>query len=141
MPSKHSTLCRDVVILSVSFAFTIAVACFILFHNLNNHQQNAKQIEKIVEMILDGKVKHMMKEKSQAFERKHGNLNDKHEDTGRNKRAIHDFGVQTNGKITLLLNKFTTFHSETLNSKQKVLSLSSSIQSFDQKWRKTTQRP
>lgn len=78
--------CRDAVILGISFMFTIAVACGILFYINNNQQRNVADIEKIVERIL------LAKNLPRNY--------DADEDEGsRNKRAVHEFRP-TKGEIS-----------------------------------------
>lgn len=91
--SEPPLQCRDLVILGISFMFTIAVACCILAYINNNQINNVADIQKVVEGILAEKF---AKNIPRDFERKRGHLVDK-EENSRNKRAI-DNGE----KITLL---------------------------------------
>lgn len=97
--SKFTIQCRDVFILSVSFAFTIAVACFVLFYIDNNHRMTATGIEAMVEKILDTRAAKLEAAKvPRDFERKRGYLDERHDDdNGRSKRAVYDYRHQTNG--------------------------------------------
>lgn len=83
MPSKLTIRCRDVVILLASFVFTILVACFLLHYVDNNQQQNALEIEKIVERILEDRLI-----KSSQTQ---GTIKVSSDESVRSKRAIHDY--------------------------------------------------
>jgi hypothetical protein len=97
--SKFTIRCSDVVNLCISFVFTILVACLILFYINNNQQQNAMEIEKIVESVLDARGLKLAPSEPQNVERKRGYL-DKNQDDDfpRKKRAVHDFKSQMNGE-------------------------------------------
>lgn len=97
---RFSIQCRDVVILSVSFLFTTAVACFILLYVNNNQQLNPIGIEKIVEKILNDRTAAKIEAAKipRDFERKRGYLDERqNDDNGRSKRAVYDYRHQTNG--------------------------------------------
>lgn len=83
--------CREAVILGISFVFTIAVACCILFYINNNQKRNVADIEKIVEGIL---VARFAKNAPRNYER--GYLEE--DQTSRDKRAVHEFRP-TKGEI------------------------------------------
>lgn len=101
--AKFTIQCRDVVILSASFLFTIAVACLVLFYINHNQRLNAIDIEEIVEKILDERaasaaVKVEVKV-PRDFERKRGYLDETQaDDNGRSKRAVYEYRHQTNGQ-------------------------------------------
>lgn len=98
MPSKFTIRGRDVVILCISFVFTISVACSVLFY-INNNQQNAMEIEKIVESVLDARGLKLAPNEPRSFERKRGYLDENQDDDSvRKKRAVHDFRNQLNGE-------------------------------------------
>lgn len=97
LPSRFTIQCRDLVILSVSFVFTIAVACFILLH-VHNHQQNVKEIEMIVARVLDGRA---VKQHSVDNERKRGYLEENEENDVRSKRAAYDSRLQSTGEMNV----------------------------------------
>lgn len=97
--SKFTIQCRDVVILSVSFLFTTAVACFVLLYVNNNQCINATGIEKIVEKVLDERAAKIEAARvPRDFERKRGYLDERQpDDNRRSKRAAHDYRYETNG--------------------------------------------
>lgn len=81
-PAKSTIRCCDVLILAISFLFTILVASFVvLYINHNRHQSNA-EIEKIVEKILSTKAS----DSDRFYERKRGDSRD----GDRQKRAVND---------------------------------------------------
>lgn len=97
---------RDLIILSVSIAFTITVACFILTHIKNYQTQSDVRVEHLVKKLLSQKLDDLEKFKSH-YERKHGDIND----SLRSKRAIHEFRVTNAGKA----NKINLFKDAKLN--------------------------
>lgn len=99
MPSKFTFRCCDVMILGASFVFTISVACFIIFYINNNQQQNAMEIEKIVENILNVRAAKFTANQPHHFERKRGYLDENHNSQDeRSKRSINDYR-ESNGKL------------------------------------------
>lgn len=86
---------RDLIILSVSFFFTLSVATFILIHIKNCQTQSDADIEKLVNKFLNQKIDDLTNQR----EREHG------EDDNynlRSKRAIHEFRVTNAGNILQL---------------------------------------
>lgn len=99
IPSTLTRRCREVAILGVSFMFTIAVACCILFYVNNNKHESAMEIERLVESILDARGVKFVKSETRNVERKFAYLDENQgDDSSRNKRAIHEFKLQGNGK-------------------------------------------
>lgn len=98
--SKITTIrSRDVVILCISFVFTILVGLSILFIINYNQQQNTLEIEKIVERVLVAREVKLARNEPRNFERKRGYLDEHQEDDyERKKRSIHDFRSQLNGE-------------------------------------------
>lgn len=97
--SKFTIRCCDLVILCLSFLFTISVACSTLFYINSNQQQNAVEIEKIVERILDSRNLKSAPSEPQNYDRKNGHLHGSQDDDYlRKKRAVHDFRSQLNGE-------------------------------------------
>ena len=98
MQSKFTIRYCDVMILVVSFMFTISVACSILFYINTNQHQSAMEIEKIVESILDARTAKSATNQPLYWERKRGYLEESDENQeGRSKRSINDYRQQTNG--------------------------------------------
>lgn len=97
--SKFTIECRDVVILCLSFVFTIVVACSILFYIHNNQQKNVIEIENIVGRILDARGLKLASSEPRNFERKRGYLDEQQDDDYlRKKRAVPDSRNQLNGE-------------------------------------------
>lgn len=85
----------DVIILIISFVFTILVATFTLFHINNNQQRNAMELENIIENILNTRAAKLdSTSEPRYFERKRGYLE---ENDGKSKRSINDYRAQSNG--------------------------------------------
>lgn len=136
--SKFTIRCCDVVILSLSFVFTISVACLILFYINKNQQQNATEIEKIVGRILDARGLKLAPSEPRNFERKRGYLDEQQDnDYVRKKRAVHDFRSQLNGEaceMRLRGQKLTNSYQKRNRRLWSFL-----IQNSDRSSRKTTQ--
>ena len=100
---------RDVVILCLSFSFTIIVACLILFFISENQQKSSVEIKEIVERILEARNLKSVKSDSKSYERKRGYLDDvQDEDSPRKKRAIHDARSTLNGEFQNKAKRSTT---------------------------------
>jgi hypothetical protein len=100
---------RDVVVLGLSFLFTIVVAAWILFFIERNQCKSANEIEKIVESILDAKGFKKAKSESKSYERKRGYLDEVQEDDlPRQKRAVHDSRSSLNGEFENEAKRSTT---------------------------------
>mgnify|MGYP003449693703 FL=1 len=77
---------RDLIILSVSFIFTLTVATFILTHIKKCQTQSDAEVERLVNKFLNQKIDDLISQR----ERTGDNL--------RAKRAIHEFRVTNAGK-------------------------------------------
>lgn len=80
---------RDLIILSLSFIFTITVATFIVTHIKNCQSHCDAEIENLVNKLLNEKFDDLRRN----YERKQGES-----DNSRFKRAIHEFRVTNSGK-------------------------------------------
>jgi hypothetical protein len=82
-PAKSSIRCCDVLILAISFLFTILVASLVVLYIKNNRHQSNEEIEKIVERILDDRIKRSSQDSY---------------DGGRQKRAVNDQRFRSTGE-------------------------------------------
>lgn len=90
---------RDVVILCLSFLFTIIVACLILFYLSENQEKNSVEVEKIVEKILDARGFKRDKNGWQSFDGEGENVDKtQEEDSLRQKRAVYESRSTHNGE-------------------------------------------
>lgn len=94
-PVKCKIRWCDVVVLFTSFVFTIAVACCILLHVNSNQQANFSEIERIVEKILVERESLAPQSDATSDEKKQ---NARGDESARNKRAVHEFAVPSNGE-------------------------------------------
>lgn len=93
-PAKCKIRWCDVVVLFTSFGFTIAVACCILMHVHGNQQANLLEIEGIVERILVERASLAPQREATNDEK---NENTRGDESTRNKRAVHEFTIPSNG--------------------------------------------
>lgn len=91
-PEKVTTgKCRDLVILGLSFSFTIIVAGCLLLYIEKNQCKSEKEIESIVQRILEAKSVKKVESEKRSYERKRGYLDKVQEnDSPRKARSVHD---------------------------------------------------
>ncbi|CAG9810132.1 unnamed protein product [Chironomus riparius] len=85
IPQKRSSCC-DFLILSISFLFTIFVACLILIYVHTYQQQHQMEIEKLIQKSIDERILNL-KRNPQFYERKRGDFGE----NLRTKRTIVEF--------------------------------------------------
>lgn len=93
-PAKCEIRWCDVAVLFTSFVFTIAVACCILLHVNSNQRANLSEIEGIVERILFERASLAPRSEATRDEKKGSTRGD---ENARNKRAVHEFTIPSNG--------------------------------------------
>lgn len=97
VPAKSSIRCCDVLVLAISFLFTILVASLVVLYVNNYRHQNSIEIERIVEKILDDRARKATRETVRGFERKRGYLHE----GDREKRAASNQRFPSTSKLKL----------------------------------------
>lgn len=88
---ENYLLTRDLILLSLSFSFTIFVAGFILTHINNNLSKNEKNIEILVQKLVIEKFENIIKYEK-YFVRQRDEIKE-----NENSRAKRDLGYTTKG--------------------------------------------
>jgi hypothetical protein len=91
-PTKFSMTFYVLLVLGLSFAFTLTAAYLIASYVNKNQYGTMTDIEQIIESIVEKRI-------SQYFERKQESFDQPQDDnTNRQKRAANDYRVHPNGK-------------------------------------------